>query len=157
VPTRKIALEVRDLYYEYPDGTVGVDGVSLRVFEGERVALLGPNGAGKSTLLLLMDGLLTPQRGYVEVYGERMNRRNASRLRRNMAIVLQDSDDQLFCPTAEEDITFGPTQLGLSAEEVSNRVEWVSQLLDVKGLLGRPPFRLSVGEKRKIALATPSP
>lgn len=149
-----VAIKVHDVHYWYPDGTLGLGGVSLQVSCGEKIAVLGPNGAGKSTLLLVIDGLLKPQRGYVEIFGERITPKNAPNFRKHMALVLQDSDDQLFCPTVGEDIAFGPRQLGLPEDEVQRRVLWVAKLLQIEDLLDKPPFRLSGGEKRRVALAT---
>ena len=149
----KPVVEAVNLAYTYPDGTVGLEDASMDVAEGERVVVLGPNGSGKTTLLLLLDGLVQPRKGVVRVFGEELSARNADRLRRRMALVFQDPDDQLFCPTVREDIAFGPVQLGLPEEEVEDRVSWAAGLLGVEHLLDRPPFRLSGGEKKRAAIA----
>ncbi|MFQ6076615.1 MAG: energy-coupling factor ABC transporter ATP-binding protein [Candidatus Bathyarchaeia archaeon] len=150
----KMAIEVHDVSYAYPDGTVGLDGVSMEVTEGERVAILGPNGAGKSTLLMVIDGVLQPESGYVRILGQVLNKKTLRKMRGRVGLVFQDADDELFCPTIEEDIAFGPLQLDLPQKEVEERVARVSRLLGLEGLLKKSPFRLSEGEKKRVALAS---
>lgn len=150
---KKPAIEVENVRYAYPDGTVGIDCASLVIYEGERVAILGPNGAGKSTLLMLIDGLLKPDRGSVKVFGRQMDEKTAPELRKRMGFVFQDADDELFCPTVKEDLAFGPTQLGLPQGDIDWRVSEASNLLAVQKLIEKPPFRLSEGEKRRAAVA----
>ncbi|MEM3069249.1 MAG: ATP-binding cassette domain-containing protein, partial [Nitrososphaerales archaeon] len=100
-----VAIDARDLRYVYPDGCVALDNVSIKVFVGERVAILGPNGAGKSTLLMLISGLLKPSKGSVHVLGMPVSE-NSYKIRSSLGLVFQDPDDQLFCPTLWEDVTF---------------------------------------------------
>ena len=151
-----VALEVHDLHYRYPDGTVALRGVSFMVNEGQRVALVGPNGAGKSTLLLHLNGLLPEKpngEGAVKVFGKNITAANLLEVRRRVGLLFQDPNDQLFCPTLYEDVAFGPRQMGISEAEVSTRVAHALQLTDLVGKEGRPPHHLSGGEKRRACLA----
>ena len=115
-------ISVRDLGFAYPDGTQALDGVSFEVGHGEAIAVVGANGAGKSTLLLHLNGLLTPQRGSVDIGGIPVTKGTLPDIRRTVGMVFQDPDDQLFMPTVAEDVGFGPLNLGLPPEDVASRV-----------------------------------
>ncbi|MEM0358422.1 MAG: ABC transporter ATP-binding protein [Candidatus Hadarchaeales archaeon] len=146
-------VEVRKLWYTYPDGTVALRGVDLEVEEGESVFLMGPNGSGKSTLLLHLNGLLLPQRGEVRVFG--LDPRNGvEEIRKKVGLVFQDPDDQLFMPTVFEDVAFGPLHLGLGKGEVRRRVRKALEEVGMKGFEKRSPQHLSYGEKKRVAIAT---
>ncbi|MFQ5711122.1 MAG: energy-coupling factor ABC transporter ATP-binding protein [Candidatus Geothermarchaeales archaeon] len=144
---------MEDIRYVYPDGTVALDGVNLKIMRGERVAILGPNGAGKSTLLMLINGLFKPSKGRVNALGVPINRNNQHRVRVNIGLVFQEPDDQLFCPTLWEDITFGPVNMGLSEEEIRERAEDALKTVGLGGYEEKAPHHLSVGEKKKAAIA----
>jgi len=147
------SVKVDDLEYTYPDGTRALDGLSLEVGEGERVALLGPNGAGKSTLMLHLNTIHEPQEGSVEVAGRDVADGEEREIRRRVGLLFQNPDDQLFCPTVWKDVAFGPTNLGLSDEEVEERVEEALRVTGVSDLADRPPHHLSGGQKKRAALA----
>lgn len=147
-------VQADDLHYSYPDGTVGLAGVSFRITHGESVALVGANGAGKSTLLLHLNGCLLPTKGSVQVGDLPITKKTCAAVRRSVGMVFQDSDDQLFMPTVFEDVAFGPMNLGLSAEEVEPVVVQALRRVDALHLKDRPPYRLSAGEKRRAAIAT---
>ena len=149
----QVVIETRDVHYVYPDGTMGLNGVSMKVFRGERVAVLGPNGSGKSTLLMVLDGLLWPKSGHVKVLDRIVDEKSAQEIRRKVGFIFQDADDELFCPTIEDDLAFGPMQLDLPREAVGERVSKVSGLLSLQKLMKKAPFRLSEGEKKRAALA----
>jgi cobalt/nickel transport system ATP-binding protein len=150
------AIEVTDLRYRYHDGTEALRGVSLRVAPGECVALLGPNGSGKSTLLLHLNGLLpdeTPANGAVRVLGQAITRANLEAIRRQVGLLFQDPDDQLFCPTVQEDVAFGPQQLGLDESEIGARVRHALAQVGLPEFGRRATHHLSHGEKRRVCLA----
>ena len=144
-------IEATGLTYTYPDGTTAVDGVDLTIERGERIALLGPNGAGKSTLLGLLGGLVDPDRGSVRYFGADCS---ADAVRDRVSVLTQDPADYLFNPTIEEDLAYGPAQQGYTTAEINRRVETIAAQFSLEGLLDKPPFRLSGGEKRRAALAS---
>ena len=150
------ALEVRDLQFRYGDGTPALRGVSFAIAEGECVGLIGPNGAGKSTLLLHLNGLL-PETweapGAVFVAGRPVGRETLPEVRRQVGLLFQDPNDQLFCPTVFEDVAFGPQQLGLDEVQVRERVRLSLARAGIAGFEPRAPHHLSVGEKRRVCLA----
>lgn len=152
------AIEVRHLSFHFDDGTPAFDDVSFRVAEGECVALIGPNGAGKSTLLLHLVGILPePGQGHGEgevlLFGEALRPDNLAAARKQVGILFQDPDDQLFCPTVGEDVAFGPQQLGLRGEALRERVAGALAQVGLAGFERRLPHRLSGGEKKRVALA----
>ena len=140
--------------FTYPDGQVALRGVDLSVDPEERVALLGPNGAGKTTLALHLNGILTPSSGSISVGGLPVNETNLPEIRRRVGLVFQDSNDQLFMPSVWEDVAFGPANLGLTGEELGERVRAALTAVDGSEFAARPPHHLSGGEKRRAALAT---
>lgn len=148
-------LELRALSFAYPGRALLLRGASLALAPGDRIALTGANGSGKSTLLHLAVGLLTPQSG--EVFAEGRACRTESDflpVRRKVGLLFQNSDDQLFCTTVEEDLAFGPFNLGLSREQVGARVRETLDRLGIAPLAERITYRLSEGEKRLVALGT---
>jgi cobalt/nickel transport system ATP-binding protein len=152
----KAAIEVSNLSYRYHDGTEALRGVSFNVAAGECVGLLGPNGSGKSTLLLHLNGIL-PEKlgadGAVRILGQPVTADNIEAIRRQVGLVFQDPDDQLFCPTVEEDVAFGPQQLGLGEGEVQARVQKALAQAGLAGSGRRATHHLSHGEKRRACLA----
>lgn len=148
------ALAVSGLAFTYPDGHRALDGVDLVVAAGERVAVLGPNGAGKTTLALHLNGIHEVQEGSVEVAGLPVADPNLGEIRRRVGLVFQDTDDQLFMPTAGEDVAFGPANLGLRGEALRQRVVEALAMVGAADLADRPPHHLSGGERRRVALAT---
>jgi cobalt/nickel transport system ATP-binding protein len=147
-------LEVRDLHFSYHDGLAALRGVSLRMCEGDKVALVGPNGAGKSTLMLHLNGILNSQKGEVTVGGKRLTRDNLPAIRAMVGLVFQNPDDQLFSPTVFEDVAFGPLHMGLPMQEVESRVKSALEAVKMSGFRDRLSHHLSVGEKKRIAIAT---
>lgn len=152
--------ELRDVYFSYLGKYPALCGIDLNIRKGTKIAVIGANGTGKSTLLHLLDGLIFPDKGKIMAFGRESNEdvfndRDFSRqFRKRVGLVFQNPDVQLFCPTAEEDIIFGPLQLGLSAGEIKKRLGELCDILNIRHLLNRSPHQLSVGEKRKVALAS---
>jgi len=147
-------LLVHDLHFTYPDGQVALAGVTLHVQRGEKVAVVGPNGAGKSTLLLHFNGILRGQCGRVWVDGLDVVQRNLGTIRARVGLVFQNPDDQLFSPTVFDDVAFGPLHMGLSETEVRRRVARALALVGMSGYEGRLSHHLSMGEKKRVAIAT---
>ncbi|MCL4473838.1 MAG: ATP-binding cassette domain-containing protein [Actinobacteria bacterium] len=151
--------DVKGVGYRYQDAEA-LSGVSFSVRPGERLALLGANGSGKSTLLKMLDGLIFPSAGSISAFGEELSETAlrddgfSQRFRRRVGFVFQNSDAQLFSPSVWEEIAFGPLHLGLDAAEVERRTEDTIHILGLGHLRERPPYHLSGGEKKKVALAS---
>jgi cobalt/nickel transport system ATP-binding protein len=146
-------LAVRDLHFSYHDHHAALRGVSFTLCAGDKAALVGPNGAGKSTLMLHLNGILTG-RGDVIVGGARLTRDNLPAARAMVGLVFQNPDDQLFSPTVFEDVAFGPLHMGLPRDEVTRRVEAALNAVRMSNYRDRLSHHLSVGEKKRIAIAT---
>ncbi len=150
------SIQVEGLRYRYHDGTEALRGVSFSIAPGECVGLLGPNGSGKSTLLLHLNGIL-PEKiagaGSIRIAGEPITSANLESVRRQVGLLFQDPDDQLFCPTVEEDVAFGPEQLGLAGKELDAVVERSLAMVGLVGYGHRATHHLSHGEKRRVCLA----
>lgn len=147
-------VEVRDLFFSYPDGTQALKGISFRIGHGGAVALVGANGAGKSTLLQHLNGYIPATQGEVRIGDIRLTRDTAAAARRAVGMVFQDPDDQLFMPTVADDVAFGPLNAGLPADQVEVRVTSALDRVGMTHVRERPPYRLSAGEKRAVAIAT---
>jgi len=147
------AVEIRTLYYAYPDGTPALRGVGLTIEEGESVGIVGPNGAGKSTLLLHLNGILMGQ-GEVRIFDLPVEKKNLREIRRRVGLVFQDPDDQLFSPTVFDDVAFGPINMGLSQAEVAVAVSQALEEVGIAGMEKRSAYHLSYGQKKRAAIAT---
>lgn len=147
------AIEVTNLSYRYPDGTLALDGVEFSIERGSSVALLGPNGAGKSTLLLHLNGLLGAD-GSVQILGKKVEEANLPWVRKSVGLVFQDPEDQLFMPTLWEDVAFGPRNLGLSNREVEENASWALKVVGLAEMAEKCPHNLSFGQKKRAALAS---
>jgi energy-coupling factor transporter ATP-binding protein EcfA2 len=143
---------VRDLRYQYDDGTLALNGVDFRLDAGETVALLGANGSGKTTFALHLNGLLSGQ-GTVEVCGLPVNPKNIAEVRRKIGLVFQDSESQLFMPTVLEDVAFGPLNHGLSPLKAAERAMAALEQVGMSAAAGKAPYHLSAGEKKRVAIA----
>lgn len=145
-------IQVRDLHYQYPDGTQALDGVDFHLDAGECVALLGANGSGKTTFVLHLNGLLDGP-GSVEVCGLPVNKQTLPQIRAKVGLVFQESDEQLFMPTVLEDVAFGPVNLGVPPDEAASQARAALEGVGMGGALHKAPYHLSSGEKRRVALA----
>lgn len=146
-------LETKSLTYEYRNGIRALEQVDFIAPRKSRIAVLGPNGAGKSTLFKHFNGVLMPLTGEVRVAGELITSHNLREIRKTVGLVFQNPDDQIFSPTVEEDVAFGPMNLGLDDETVHHRVASALRLLEIDHLAERAPHHLSGGEKKRVAIA----
>lgn len=150
--------ELDDVHFAYPGAPEVLCGITLAIDRGETVALMGSNGSGKSTLLKVLAGLEAPHSGSATAFGYDLKsiagRTDAQSLafRSRVGFVFQNADAQLFCPTVGEELAFAPRQAGLSTTQVAQRVSDTAAMLGISGMLDRAPYRLSGGEKRKVAL-----
>ncbi|MDD1710148.1 MAG: ATP-binding cassette domain-containing protein, partial [Methanoregulaceae archaeon] len=144
-------LETRDLTYVYPGNVTGLDHVNFIAGRNARIAVIGANGAGKSTLFKHFNGILRPTSGTVLVHGEPISQKNIREVRKFVGLVFQNADDQIFSPTVEQDVAFGPMNLGLDAETVSHRVREALAMVGIEHLKERVPHHLSGGEKKRVA------
>ena len=149
---------LRDVRYLYSGRQVALDGIDLDIWSGERIALLGANGSGKSTLLKLLDGIVAPGHGTVRALGRDVaavvGGEGAFSFHREVGLVFQDPDIQLFSATVLDDVAFGPLQLGLTAAEVQTRCDEALATMEIAHLAERAPFELSGGEKKRAAIAS---
>jgi len=152
-PESNDVLIVNELHFSYPDGHIALQGVSLKLCNGDKVALVGPNGAGKSTLMLHLNGILNGK-GNVQISGKQLTKDNLPSIRAMVGLVFQNPDDQLFSPTVFEDVAFGPLHMGLPEDEVRQRVDNALEAVRMTAYKDRLSHHLSVGEKKRIAIAT---
>ncbi len=149
----KKAISIKNLNYCYPDGHQALSEVTLNILTGEKVALIGPNGAGKSTLLLHLNGILTGT-GVIKIMGLELTHRNLPIIRAMVALVFQNPDDQLFSPTVFDDVAYGPIYQSLDKSTVESRVDQALDNVHMKEYRERVSHHLSLGEKKRIAMAT---
>ena len=147
-------VDIVDLCHTYSDRTEALRGVSLRITHGESVAIIGANCAGKSTLLLHLNGYLTATSGTIRIGDFPLTKGTLPEIRRTVGMVFQDPDDQLFMPTVYDDVAFGPLNLGLMGVDVDQRVGDALERVGAAHLRTKPPYRLSGGEKKRVAIAT---
>ncbi len=146
-------IKIENLTYTYPDGPCALNDINLNIYEGEKVALAGRNGAGKSTLLLAIGGFI-PFSGKIFVAGKKLMASNIREIRKHIGFVFQNPDHQLFMPTVEEDVAFGPLNMNLSSDEIARRVTQALSFTQTTHLRRRSPHHLSIGEKHRVAIAT---
>lgn len=148
-------IELKDVSYRYPDGSVGLDRCSLSIQHGSRTALLGANGAGKTTLFLHLNGILRPQAGTILFGGAPLDfsRQGLHNLRSRIGLVFQNPDNQLFSASVREDVSFGPMNLGLDSGIVQARVEESLQAVGMAACADKPVHNLSYGQKKRVCIA----
>ncbi|MCX5699892.1 MAG: ABC transporter ATP-binding protein [Candidatus Omnitrophica bacterium] len=155
-----IVFELNDVCFSYLGKFPALCGIDIKIIQGQKISIIGANGTGKSTFLQILDGLIFADRGTLSFRGQQLNEEILSdakfsrEFRRKVGFIFQNSDVQLFCPTVKEDIVFGPLQLGFANDEIQKRLEKLITILGIQDLLNRPPHQLSIGEKRKVAIAS---
>ena len=151
-------IELKNVCYAYGK-EIALRYINLNIQKGESVIIQGPNGCGKSTLIKLLNGIIFPMEGSYTYRGHEITEKTLKDTRfakwfhQQMGYVFQNADTQLFCGSVEEEIAFGPTQMGLSENEIRQRTEDCLKLFGIEKLRERPPYHLSGGEKRKVSLA----
>lgn len=151
----KTIIQTENMSFTYPDGTSALHDINIEIKEGERVAVIGSNGAGKSTLFAHFNGINKPTSGLIKIDGKTAvyEKKELLEIRQKVGIVFQNPDDQLFAPTVIEDVAFGPMNLGLSDDEVDERVEEALEMVGMTGLGKKAPHHLSGGQKKRVAIA----
>ena len=146
-------IETRDLCYTYPGKVTALNNINFIAPRNSRIAVIGSNGAGKSTLFKHFNGIFKATSGSVLIRGEPITKQNIKEIRKFVGIVFQNPDDQIFSPTVEQDIAFGPTNLGLDPETIHHRVHEALRVVGIEHLAHRVPHHLSGGEKKRVAIA----
>lgn len=155
-----IIFELNDVHFSYLGKFPALSGIDIKINQGQKISVIGSNGTGKSTFLQILDAIIFADQGRVSFCGRQLNEKifNDEKFshdfRRKVGFIFQNSDAQLFCPTVKDDIVFGPLQLGLEKNRIQKRLEELIVTLDIKDLLNRSPHQLSIGEKRKVAIAS---
>ena len=147
------ALRIENLTFTYDGKKNVLEGISLDILKGEKVALIGPNGAGKSTFITMLNGIRTGT-GSIVINGNEVSTKNLRKVRSEIGIVFQSPDDQLFCPTVFDDIAFGPLNYGLNKEVINERISEALENVGLKNYENRVIHELSFGEKKLVSIAT---
>jgi len=146
-------IRVENIYFTYPSGVEALKGITLEIRDGEFVAIMGENGAGKTTLVKHFNGILKPTKGEAFINGLNTRKATIAELSKNVGLVFQNPDHQLFCETVEEEITFGLRNFGFDEEKIQEKVKWTLDFLDLARYRKTSPFMLSGGERKRVALA----
>lgn len=141
---------MEDLFFAYPGQPPVLENISLTIKTGEKLGIIGHNGCGKTTLFMILSGVLKPTSGSIHLFGKPLQ---AGQFRPEVALLFQDPNDQLFSASVWDDIAFGPQNMGLSPQEVNNRVSYAAEMTGITSLLERIPHHLSGGEKQMVAIA----
>jgi len=147
------SIDIQNLFFSYNNDKAVLNNLNLHVEAGEKLGIIGPMGSGKSTLLLHLNGILSGQ-GIVKIGGVEVVKKNLPAIRRMVGLVFQNPDDQLFNPTVEEDIAFGPENFGFGSQEIKTRVDYALEMMQLKGFEKLSSHHLSMGERKRVALAT---
>lgn len=152
--------ELSGVYFSYLGKFPALAGIDIKITRGQKISIIGANGSGKSTFLQVLDGLIFADSGRVSFNGQELSEKIfndekfSQDFRRKVGFVFQNSDAQLFCPTVKDDLVFGPLHLSIAKHEIQTRLDRLVSVLEIKDLLCRSPHQLSIGEKRKIAIAS---
>ncbi len=147
------AVDIRGLDYIYPDGTAALKGVDLDILLHKRTAILGANGSGKTTLIYHLNGIFLPTEGQANILGLPLGKKNLGEIRKKVGLLFDNPDNQLFSTKVYNDIAFGPRNLKLGEDKVKSRVEKVLNVVGIEDLKDKPPYNLSLGQKKKVAIA----
>lgn len=148
-----VVLEAKNIHFSYPDGYKALDGVSFQAHQGEIIALLGANGCGKTTFFQHFNGLLKPEQGEIMLKGDSLKDKGINQVFKTVGLVFQDPNDQLFAATVYNDISYGPTNLGLPGEEINKKVNWAIELMELQEIQHKAIHTLSFGQKKRVAIA----
>lgn len=148
------AINLSHVNYNYISGTKALKNINMKIEQKERIAILGQNGAGKSTLFQLFNGLLTPSSGSIFINGIKLSKKNLSKIRKEVGMVFQDSDDQLFNSNVYQEVAYAPLNMGLRGKALEERINWALDSTKISGYENRKPHSLSGGEKKRVALAS---
>jgi len=146
-------IETQHLCYKYRGNISALDNIDFIAKRNSKIAIIGPNGAGKSTLFKHLNGILKPYSGTILIKGEPITKDNIREIRKTVGLVFQNPDDQIFSPTVEQDVAFGPTNLGLDAETICHRVSEALKIVGLEDYRTRVTHHLSGGEKKRVAIA----
>jgi len=149
----KNVLEIDNLSFQYTKSIKVLEDISISFREKELTLIAGPNGSGKTTLIKHFNGLLTPTEGIVRVFGHQVSSKNRREIQKQIGVVFQNPDEQIFFPKVYDDVAFGPRNMHFSSEEVDLRVKAALQDVQIENLVERITFNLSFGEKKRLALA----
>lgn len=155
-----IIFELNDVHFSYLGKFPALSGIDIKINQGQKISVIGSNGTGKSTFLQILDAIIFADKGNVNFCGKQLSEKIfndekfSQDFRRKVGFIFQNPDAQLFCPTVKEDIVFGPLQLGFAKEQIQKRLDKLTDTLGIQDLLNRPPYQLSIGEKRKVAIAS---
>ncbi|MGL4599942.1 MAG: energy-coupling factor ABC transporter ATP-binding protein [Plesiomonas sp.] len=139
--------------YKYEDGSFALEDISFQIHHGEKIGLLGANGAGKSTLISALSGFVPVHQGAISIGDLKVCESSLESVRRILGVVFQNPDDQLFMPTVYDDIAFGLKNLGVPDEDIDTRVRAALTVVDALKLIDKPPYRLSLGQKKQVTIA----
>ena len=155
IMNQRIILELNNISFKYPDNTLAINNLSLRIKNNNKIAVLGENGSGKSTLFLILNGILKPFRGDFIFENKKLtySKKELLELRKKVGIVFQDPDSQIFSASVFEEISFGPMNLGLPKNEIKSKVENAMKVLNITHLRDKPTHLLSYGEKKRVTIA----
>ncbi len=148
-----MAVTIKELSYQYPDGTTGLHSISVKMARGKRTAILGINGSGKSTLLYHLNGTFLPQKGEIIVLDEPVTKNNLENVRKKVGFLFDYPDHQLFATTVARDVAFGPRNYRFSEEEATKAAETAMTKVGIMELKEKPPYQLSLGQKKRTAIA----
>lgn len=147
-------IEVENVSFTYPSGVEALKEINVKIKDPDFIAIIGENGAGKTTFIKHLNGILKPTQGEIYINGLNTKKASVAELSRDVGLVFQNPDHQLFCETVEEEIAFGLKNFGFNKDIVSERVTWALNLLDLAKYRKVSPFMLSGGERKRVALAT---